>query len=346
MSLLAAAQKPSVIPLIPAANWRLLGSREADLSAVQSLGGDAAIEREYGVKSITERTYELNGHRAQASLEEASDPSSAYGLLTIYQTEAMRPDKYLQLTVCGSEGALMVRGRYFIRVARPANYPLPDVDFRALLILIGGARASTLTAVLPLPLPTRGLVPGSGKYLLGSEAARRVLPSFRTDLIGFEQGAEVQTAKYVAGGSNSGRATLILISYPTPQIARSRFGTMEKRLRWNQERGAESTFARRQGSYVLVVLDSQSQIAGKKLLDEFDVSQQVSWDRPYPGNKSVVWQMAELILSNLVFVLILGGFAVVGGVFIFIVKRLTAKWLAHSAWARPDDGELIRLKLL
>ena len=80
-------------------------------------------------------------------------------------------------------------------------------------------------------MPQKGLVSGSEKYLMGLEAAKRVLPSFRTDLIGFEQGAEVQLGQYETGKSTS---TLVSISYPTPQIARIRFGALSNFLGLNQ----------------------------------------------------------------------------------------------------------------
>lgn len=342
----ALAQKPSVIPLIPAANWRLVSSQKVELDAVRKWAGDPVIEREYGVSSITERVYQLEKVDAQAVLEETSDPSGAYGLLTFYQTETMKPEKSLQLTVSGPQGALMARGTVFIRVRRPADYPLSESDFQALLILIGGTRsAREAVGVLPPPLPPRGLVPGSEKYLMGMEAARRVLPSFRTDFIGFTEGAEVQLASYLTSSTGNARTSLIVINYPTPQIARLRFAAMEKFLKVNQDRGADSLYGRRQGSFVLMVLNSGSQAAATRLLDEFKVSQNVSWDQRYPGDKPITLQVVELILSNLLLVLILVSFAVLGGVLVFVAKRLTARWFPQSPWATPEDGEIIKLNL-
>lgn len=345
VSILSWAQEQSVIPLIPAANWRLVGSRQVELDEVSKWGGDPAIEREYGVQSLTERTYQLESHTARALLEETSDASSAYGLLTFYQTEAMTPHKSLALVVLGPQGALMARGRVFIRVTRPDNYPLSETDFSALLIFIGGMRGASVGAGLPPQLPVAGRVPCSEKYLLGPEAARRVLPSFPVDLLGFSQSAEVQVASYRTGGAESARATLLLISYPNPQIARARYKSIEEPLHLNQERGAESAYGTRQGSFVLVVLNAPSKATSNKILDEFKVSQQVSWDQRYPGEEPVVIQMAKLVLGNMLLVLILIVFAIVGGLLVFAFKRLTAKWFPESAWAHWDEGHIIRLSL-
>ena len=343
---LLVAQERSVVPLIPAANWRLVGSQKVELDAISKWGGDPTVEQEYGVKSLTERTYQLDSHRAEAILEETPDASSAYGLLTFYQNETMSPDKSTGLTVLGSRGALLARGRVFIRVARPDEYPLSNSDFQALLIFIGGIRSASETTVgLPAPLPTVGRVPCSEKYLLGPEAARRVLPSFPVELIGFEQGAEVQAASYLTGPGASPRLFLLLFSYPNPQIARKRFGSMESSLRLNQNHAGEASYGTRQGALILVVLNSPSRAAANGLLSEFKVSQQVSWDQRYPDQEPVVIQMAKLVLGNMLLVLILVVFAVVGGVLVFVFKRLTAKWFPEASWAHRDDGQIIILSL-
>jgi hypothetical protein len=343
---LAVAQERSVVPLIPAANWRLVGSQKVELDAIGKWGGDPAIEHEYGVTSLTERNYQLDNHKAEAILEETPDASSAYGLLTFYQNETMSPHKSLGLTVLGPQGALMARGRVFIRVAHPDEYPLSDSDFHALLIFIGGMRSASVTSVgLPAPLPATGRVPCSEKYLLGPDATRRVLPSFPAELIGFAQGAEVQAATYLTVQGASPKVHLLLISYPNPQIARERFVSIESSLRLNQNSGSESSYGTRLGALILVVLNAPSRAVANALLSEFKLSQQVSWDQRYPGQEPVVVQMARLVLGNMLLVLILVIFAVVGGVLVFVFKRLSAKWFPEASWAHQDGGEIISLSL-
>lgn len=337
------AQKPTVIPLVPAANWRLINSQAADLNSVRQWGGDPVIDREYGVKSAEVRSYQLEDQTVQALVEETSDASSAYGLLTYYQTEAMAPEKTMQLTLAGPEGALMARGRYFIRVSRPGGGKLTENEFRALLIFLGGTRPSAqATARLPAPMPQSGMIPGSEKYLVGLEAARRVLPTFRTDLIGFPQGAEVQVASYQIGKA---RPTVVAINYPTPQIARVRFGAMERFLGINQDRGQSSLFGKRLGSFVFLVLGAESATTAGKLMDEIQLSSSVSWDRRYPGEKPITMQVVELILANIALTLILVGAAIVGGILLFLSRMAAAKWFPDSPWGHPDEGTIIKLNL-
>jgi hypothetical protein len=336
-------QGQTVIPLIPAANWHLVKTEPLGVDAVRGWGGDPAIEREYGVKTVVHRTYHLGPQTAEVLLEEAADPSAAYGLLTYYQTEAMQPAKGMTLTLIGSEGALTARGKFFIRAARPPGTQISDDNFAALLILIGGTRPPAQDmARLPAALPTEGLVPGSEKYLLGLEAAGHVLPEFRNDLIGFPQGAEAHVAEYVAGRA---RATVVAISYPTPQIARIRFSAMQSFLGLNQERGAASIYGRRTGSFVILVLKSGSAAAAKRLMDEFRITSQISWDERYPGAKSFTLQVIELVLANVLLSFMIAGFGLGGGILIFLSRRVLTRLFPRWEWANPEHETIIRLNL-
>ncbi|MGH7869536.1 MAG: hypothetical protein ACREP9_18355, partial [Candidatus Dormibacteraceae bacterium] len=139
-----------VISLIPSASWHLVASQKISLRQIQGWGADPSIEQEYGVKAVVDRKYRFESFTAEAIVEEAADPSSAYGLLLYYGTAAMAPVKGMTLTRAGPRQALMARGDYFIRVARPANPGLSENDFKSLLIQIGGA-APTADSLASLP---------------------------------------------------------------------------------------------------------------------------------------------------------------------------------------------------
>jgi len=340
---LSCAQDVSVIPLIPAANWRLAATQGLAVDEIRNYGGDAAVEREYGVKSLEVRTYQLDKVRAEVVLEPAADVSAAYGLFTYYQNESMHPEKSIQLAMTGPQVSLMARGRSFIRFLRPKDSQLSENEFRALLILVGGIRpARDSLSNLPPALPSSNLIPGSGKYIIGTEVAQRVLPSFRTDLLGFNQGAEVQVGEYLVGNS---RSTLVEVSYPTPQIARIRFGAMSDVLGLNQDHGANSLYARREGSFVFLALKASNKAAATKLLDQFHVTDQLSWDERYPGDKTIGRQLFELIMGNVVLTLLVAGAGIAGGVLIVLSQRVTARVFPDWQWGHPEADRLIRLNL-
>jgi len=341
---LPCAQNVSVIPLVPAANWQLVASQQGlGVDEIKNYGGDPAVEREYGVKTFEVRTYQLDRVRVEVLLELAGDVSAAYGLFTYYQNESMHAEKAIQLAMTGPHASLMARGRSFIRFLRPKDSQLSENDFGALLIFVGGTRPrSDSLANLPSPLPSSGLIPGSGKYIIGPEVARRVLPSFPTDLLGFDQGAEVQVGEFFVGNS---RSTMMEVSYPTPQIARARFAAMSDLLGLNQDRGPNTLYARREGSFIFLALKASHKAAASKLLDQFNVTQQLSWDEKYPGNKTIGRQLFELIMGNVFLTLIVAGAGIAGGVLIVLSRRVTAKFFPHWEWGHPEADQLIRLNL-
>ncbi|MBZ5544642.1 MAG: hypothetical protein LAO07_13320 [Acidobacteriia bacterium] len=337
------AQTRTVIPLVPAADWHLMVTQPLGLEAVRQWGGDPVIEREYGVKMPVERKYHLGERTADALFEEAADPTAAYGLLTFYQTDSMLPVKGVELALEGPEGALMARGRFFVRAARPTGSKISDNDFRALLVFIGGTRpAANDAASLPPPLPAQGLIRGSEKYLLGLEVARRVLPDFRTELIGFTQGAEAHVGGYQIG---SARPKVVAITYPTPQIARARFGAMESLLGINQDRGPDSAYGRRSGSFVFLVLDAGSVSVAGKLLNLFQVSSSVSWNEKAPDEHAFTLQVVQLVLANLFLSFLIAGFAVGGGIIIFLSRRAATRFFPQWTWADTERETIIRLNL-
>jgi hypothetical protein len=339
----SAQEKPLSIPLVPAADWRQVDSHPLPLSTISKYGGDPAVEQEYGVKALELRTYQLGKTPMQVLVEPGLDAISAYGLLTFYQTPDMTPEKGLPLTVGDTNQTLMARGNNFIRFLHGKDFPTSRNDFQALIVFIGGSRLPKSTIMsLPSPMPSQGLVPGSEKYILGLEAAKRALPSFRSDLIGFEQGAQLQLGQYKTA---QGASTLMSISYPTPQIARVRFGALTNFLGLNRDQGEGSIYGRRHTSYVFLVLNAGNQRNASALMDEFDVTASVSWDQPSSPERSFTLQVVHMILAILLLTAYLIGACVVAGVLFFLSRRLAAKFFPESSWGHPDEDQFIRLNL-
>ena len=69
---------------------------------------------------------------------------------------------------------------------------------------------------LPAYLPKSGYIRNSAKYVMGPVALQKAARPIPAPLVDFSGGAEVALGRYKTSG---GEATLMLISYPTPQIA-------------------------------------------------------------------------------------------------------------------------------
>ena len=340
---LIGSQQSGSVTLVPETSWRLSFSESWAIDRLRERGLDPVVEQEYGVSRIERREYELNGESAEAFLFETPDPSSAYGLFTFYSTPKFRSEPGAQLTRYSPELGLMVRGRHLFRVSRPQSGKIDRSEFRALLVSIGGLSSSPASlAQLPHPIPSEGLLVGSEKYFLGPYAMRQFLPSFPVDVVGFSQGAEVQLGWY---RSNNNLAQLILISYPTPQIARVRFTDFQNVFSLNEEGKSDSYIGRRSSSYVALGKGANSKWVVERVAEQLENSQEVTWNEPPQLLEQFALRVANLILGNLRFIGWLILFALTGGVLIFLVRWLLDRYLPQSILARKRDGGVIRLGL-
>lgn len=348
---LAASEKSVVMPLLPTPTWTLKSEEKLSLQDLVRFGDAAAVDAELGVSSAGKRVYARRDIQADVVFEEAADPSSAYALYTVYQATGFVPVRGVQMAAAGPKFALMARGRYLFRVLRGSSPGMTDADLRSLLITIGGPQLSVENLQsLPQMLPQRGLEPGSEKYLLGPQSAKRALPSFPGNLIGFEDGAEAHLGAYRIGGTNIG---LLEIDYPTPQIAASHFQAIAKALGIIQ--GAQPTptpppgsaliYGRRSGSLALLVLNAPSQSAAEAFLGRFRTRQIITEAPEYPRKDNLAMQMVDLVLANGELVLILILLSFLCGILIFLTKQLIMKLFPKSSLIRADDDILIRLKL-
>ena len=334
------AQRTTIVNLASLPEWQVRESRNVSLNDVRQWGIQPLVDREYGVTKVEIRTYGKANQTLQAVVETTPDPSSAYGLLTFYQNESMKPGRGMKLAVIGPQQAMMARGAFFVRVMRPAK--MPEENFRSALVAIGGAAPSRNSlALLPPSLPAQGIISGSHKYVLGPVAMKRAVPSIPPNLVGFQMGAELQTADYQLNGRP---VTLVFISYPTSTIARIRFAEFQKGLDVNQKNGAGAIFGKIERSYVLLVQNAQTKEVAQRLMSRLSFEEQVSWDQRPPG-KPVTVQMFELIIGNIILVLLLVGMAVLGGFLLFAARRMAARWFPHSDWARGYEDSIIRLNL-
>lgn len=338
----AGTQHTTIVNLASLPKWQVESSQNVSFNEVRQWGVEPSVDREYGVTKVEIRTYRNGNQTLKAIVEKAADPSSAYGLLTFYQAESMKQEKGMKLTVVGPDQAYMARGVFFIRVLRPSKAKMSDQEFRSALIAIAGAAPSAnAMALLPPSMPSQGIIDGSLKYVLGPIAMQRAMPSVPANLVGFKQGAELQAATYRHNGHP---LTLILVSYPTIAIARSRFDSMVKNLGVNQKNGTGALYGKLKGSYVLLVQNAGSkQIAGR-LMSRLTIKQEVSWDQAPPG-KPITVQMFHLILGNILLICLLVGMAVFAGVMLVFSRRLAAKWFPHWDWAKGYEDSIIQLNL-
>jgi hypothetical protein len=220
-------------------------------------------------------------------------------------------------------------------------------DLAALVAVLPKASgAKALPPLLPTMVPEKGLEAASLKYSVGSagyEAMGGVLPA---SVIGFDKSAEVTTAKY------SGRGTLTMLLYPTPQIAGDHGRQIEAEL--NREIAAGKSFGttklRREGPLVLLATGGWKPAEAQAIVEGTHLRDQLSWNKPLPlefhaevqKTASLLLSIAELSGALMVAALVLGLFFGGGRAMVRVLQGKPAatepEFLAINLRESADEG--------
>ena len=301
-------------------------------------GDEAALLLEYGSQRAESARYRRDTAAWQLVVHHMLDRSSAYGVFTLLRAGGT-PLPLGEAAAHVGDRIVFYQGNYFVVADATARRPALAALARHL-----EAQAGRQPALpnLPYYLPQTGFVPGTDYYLLGPLALARVAPFGPGDWGGFAYGAEAESARYRLKG---GEATLVLFSYPTPQIASERLRDLQRLFDFNGEGdpARPRAFGRRTGTFVAFVGGPLSPAAANGLLDQVRYERQLSWSRP--GESRVEEDWAETVVSLFIgaglFILLTLALALAFAVFRMLVERL---W-PGKVFGRRDAAEIIRLDL-
>jgi hypothetical protein len=340
---------PATHPLLPDqfGGWQISGAPRNSADPAIADPANASLLTEYGFTDFESATYTRDdGRKLSLKAARFADASGAYGAFTYYKTPQMLVEKIGDQAASMNQRVLFYRGNILV-----------DAVFQQLTAM-SAAELRDLAANLPLPsgntrnlpglpayLPKQSYVKNSAKYVLGPEGMQRIAAPIPPTLVGFDAGAEVVLGNYNTSG---GQATLMLISYPTPQIAADHLRRIDAAYPQNNS-GAGSVpdvgpiFDRRTGPILALAIGPFSASEAKSLLASVNYDADVTWnENTYFDKKNnigtLVWN--ALILSG---ILIL--FALVIGLAFGGLRILLRRLLPQRGLDRPGDVEFIALRL-
>ena len=239
---------------------------------------DTAVWQEYGFKAAERAEYRAGNRQALVTAWRLGDPTGAVAAAQWLQPGVQQYENYV----------LRIEGSLAKAELEQLQASLPDLDRSAM-------------PTLPSQLPARDRVKGSERYLLGPASLAQFEPRVSSELVAFNKGAEAQLASY---RTEEGEARLLLISYPTPQIAGERLRALEKLSEWK---------VRRKGPMVAVVIGG-APAAANTLLGSVTYEPQVSWTEYVPKLEnpgemllSITVLAGILIAASIAFGLFFGG---------------------------------------
>ena len=140
-------------------------------------------------------------------------------------------------------------------------------------------------------LPKSGYVKNTAKYVVGPVGLEKISSPLPAQLVDFSVSAEVALGTYQ---TSDGLATLMLIDYPTPQLAAEHLRQIDaanqpnpRRSRGSPTRLRDRVFDKRTGPMVVIATGAISQGEARALLSAVNYEADVTWnENTYQGKKN------------------------------------------------------------
>ncbi len=332
----AAPADNSLLPKI-FAGWQLSGNPEISTDPAVADPTNAGILKEYGFHDFESATYtRLPGRKLAVKAARFKDATGAYGAFTFYKVPEMLNVDIGDQGSSANERVLFYKGNVLVQAVLDQVTGMSAAELRELaddLPKPQGPAASLPT--LPTYLPKQSYVKNSAKYVLGPVGLASAHSPLSPDVVDFGREPEIVLGDY---NSSTGTARLMLILYPTPQIAGERLRALES----SQPAGDANEFlAKRTGPILAVVSGKISAGEAKSLLASVNYDAQVTWNQPTSLNKKD--NIGNLIINNFLLIAIIFGFAIVLGIAFGGIRILVKRFFPDRVFDR--DIEIIQLNL-
>jgi hypothetical protein len=338
--------------LLPEAfgGWQMQGTPHSSNDPAVADASNARVLQEYRFTDLASATYTRDdGRTLKIRAARFVDASGAFGAYTFY----LRPD--MNKEQIGDQGSsvgdrvLFYRGHVLVDAQFSKETPMSGAELRELAGMLpkAGGNAGNLPSFIQF-FPTRNYVANTQKYVMGPLALNTISSPVSTDLVDFGASAEASLARYQ---TPSGEATLMLISYPTPQLAAEHLRRMDAAHQVANQNssgisevaGSGTFFDKRTGPIVAIASGGISDSDAKALLGRVNYEANVTWNTP--SENTEVHQLYSLILNIVVLCAILGGLAIIAGVAFGGVRILVKRFFPDRVFDRPEQMEFISLHL-
>jgi hypothetical protein len=346
----ATTQPHSILPP-QFAGWQISGAAKASKDPVAADSPNAALLKEYGFTDFESATYTRDdGRKLNLKAARFGDASGAYGAFTYYKMPQMLKETIPDQGASLNERVLFYRGNILVDAVFDKLTAMSAAELRdlsqALPSPAGNAR--NLPA-LPAYLPKLGYVKNTAKYVVGPVGLEKISSPLPESLVDFSVGTEVALGTYE---TSDGHATLILLSYPTPQIAADHLRRLDAAHQPNSSQPAGTPalldiggpiFDKRTGPMLVVATGSISQGEAQSLLSAVNYEADVTWnENTYSGKRN---NLGNLLLNVFLLCAILIAFSAVAGLAFGGIRIFFNRILPESLLHREKEVDFIALNL-
>ena len=345
-----AVEAPTPILPIQFAGWQVKDSVVKSTDPSTADAANSPVLREYGFQRLEKATYTRDdGRKLDIKAAVFADASGAYGAFTYYKTPVMLNEKIGGQGSSLNNRVLFYQGNILVDAIFDKLNAMSAAELRELAGSLPGPGGNARNLpTLPTYLPKASYQKNTAKYILGPVTLDRVGSPLPTPMVDFKSGAEVVIAKYQA---KAGDSTLMLIEYPTPQLAAEKLRQLDaaRQRTPQQPAGTPSLvdvapfFDKRTGPIIVIAAGPLAISEANSLLGSVSYGADVTWnENTYLTKKD---NLANLLFNVIVLCGIVVGVSLVAGLAFGGFRILMKRIFPDRVFDRPDDMEIISLHL-
>jgi hypothetical protein len=286
--------------------------------------------------------YSSGGSKIDVALEKYRDPSSAYEAYTTYIRPAMQPSALDQTSAVDGDRLFVLLGSSILEV-RPTQ-AISTADLATFVKSLSAHSDQTPLPPIRMYLP-KGFTDGTQKYTLGPAGFQNAFAALKREEFaalaneaGFASKAEAIVAEYRKGADS---AALLLIEYPTPQLAEQQLRHLEQALTPSAKQAG--TMIERKASLLLLVLNPSSAAYADSLRGAVNYETSVTWHEPTHTISDPPWAtiLGKIFIATGLFMVV----TVVLGVAFGGVRVLAKIFFPGKVFDRPEQMDILQLGL-
>ena len=305
--------------------------------------------KEYGFSDFASATYtRSDGRKLTIKAARFADASGAFGAYTFYYQPEMQREEIGDQGASFNERVLFYRGNILVDAVFDRLTAMSAAELRELAGALPKptGNSGNLPPVLAY-MPRQGYVANTEKYIEGPVALAKVSSPVSADLVNFAAGAEVVLGQYKAGNAE---ATLMVISYPTPQIASDQMRKIDAVHTPTQQQPGVATIVdvgpfldKRTGPLLAIAAGPISSSDARALLSKVNYDADVTWNQNTFFDKKN--NLANLLVNIIILCGILMGLALIAGIAFGGIRIAIGRLLPGRVFDRPENVEFIALHL-
>ena len=309
----------------------------------------AALSEEAGGKEgALSCAYSSGANKIEVWVQKFHDPSAAYEVYTAGLKPGMMASLVGNNAAVSGNRLWMLTGRLVLRVESQDR--TSEADLRALVKSLDGHADKTPLPEIRSFLPSNGLVQGTQRYALGPDGYKAAAAALgRTEYaalapelsLGPKSTADAEAMLAAYANGKGGQEVLLLVLYPTPQLAEQQLHHLQPILSSKPE--FAGTTVERDASMLSLVLSPSTAEMAARLRKSINYETAITWNEPSTTLTDPSW---FLVLKTVFYaaaaicvMAALGG--MLYGVFRLLVKRL----FPGKVFDRSSNVELLQLGL-